>query len=78
MGSPVIDVEQLVEKINSGARIAIVDCRFDPMNPAAGQQAYLAGHLPGAHYAHLEMICRQQTKPPAGVIPYHRQRNSLD
>lgn len=33
---------------------ALVDCRFDLAAPHAGQAAYLAGHIPGAVYAHLE------------------------
>lgn len=32
---------------------AIVDCRFDLMNPEAGRRAYLEGHIPGARYADL-------------------------
>ncbi|MEP6546939.1 MAG: sulfurtransferase [Gammaproteobacteria bacterium] len=35
------------------ARLAIIDCRFDLMNPEAGRQAYLKAHLPGARYADL-------------------------
>jgi len=33
--------------------IAIVDCRFDLMNPDGGRRAYLEGHIPGARYADL-------------------------
>ncbi|OZI60834.1 sulfurtransferase [Bordetella genomosp. 11] len=32
----------------------VVDCRFDLMDPQAGLRAYRQGHLPGAHYLHLE------------------------
>ena len=31
----------------------IVDCRFMLSKPEAGYQAYLANHIPGARYAHL-------------------------
>jgi thiosulfate/3-mercaptopyruvate sulfurtransferase len=34
-------------------RIAIIDCRFDLMNPEGGRHAYLEGHIPGARYADL-------------------------
>ena len=34
--------------------VLVVDCRFDLADPAAGQRAYLAGHLPGAVYASLD------------------------
>jgi thiosulfate/3-mercaptopyruvate sulfurtransferase len=33
--------------------IAVVDCRFDLMNPEGGRRAYLDGHIPGARYADL-------------------------
>ena len=33
---------------------AILDCRFDLNNPAWGEQAYAAEHIPGALYAHLD------------------------
>lgn len=38
----------------AGDPTVVVDCRFDLANPAAGQAAFLAGHLPGARYAHLD------------------------
>lgn len=31
----------------------LVDCRYDLRDPGAGFRAYLAGHIPGAQYAHL-------------------------
>ena len=33
--------------------IAIIDCRFDLMNPEGGRRAFLEGHIPGARYADL-------------------------
>ena len=32
----------------------IVDCRFSLTDPAAGRRSYLADHIPGAVYAHLD------------------------
>ena len=32
----------------------IVDCRHDLAAPDAGRAAYAAGHIPGAHFAHLD------------------------
>lgn len=37
-----------------GAPVVIFDCRFDLASPAAGEAAYVDGHLFGAFYAHLE------------------------
>src|SRR5258708_1566147 len=33
---------------------AVIDCRFDLARPDFGAQAYAAGHIPHALYAHLE------------------------
>ena len=32
----------------------VVDCRHDLMNPAAGRDAYAAGHIPGAVFADMD------------------------
>lgn len=32
----------------------VFDCRFDLADPGAGRKAWLAGHIPGARYAHLD------------------------
>lgn len=34
--------------------VVLFDCRFQLMRPAAGREAYLAGHLPNAFYLDLE------------------------
>jgi thiosulfate/3-mercaptopyruvate sulfurtransferase len=69
MRTPLIDVAQLVEAMESGAKTVVVDCRFDPLNPDAGAQAYLAGHIPGAHYAHLEDDLAAVDKTSGGRHP---------
>jgi thiosulfate/3-mercaptopyruvate sulfurtransferase len=33
--------------------VAVIDCRFDLVNPEGGRRAYLKGHIPGARYADL-------------------------
>jgi thiosulfate/3-mercaptopyruvate sulfurtransferase len=38
----------------AGDPTVVVDCRFDLADPGAGRAAFLAGHLPGARYAHLD------------------------
>src|ERR1700733_11941511 len=47
-----IGVDSLRELLRD-PRLAVVDCRFDLMNPDAGRQAYLRAHIPGARYADL-------------------------
>jgi thiosulfate/3-mercaptopyruvate sulfurtransferase len=47
---------------------AIVDCRFDLADTDWGEQQYLAGHLPGAAYAHLD---RDLSGPKTGTNGRH-------
>ncbi|HEY3540725.1 MAG TPA: sulfurtransferase [Trinickia sp.] len=45
----------LAERLASAPESVLVfDCSFDLANPDAGQKAYAGGHIPGAHYLHLE------------------------
>jgi thiosulfate/3-mercaptopyruvate sulfurtransferase len=34
--------------------VVVVDCRFSLADPAMGERQYREGHIPGAHYLHLE------------------------
>jgi thiosulfate/3-mercaptopyruvate sulfurtransferase len=42
-----------LQRLLGTARLAIIDCRFDLMNPEAGHSAYMKAHIPGARYADL-------------------------
>jgi thiosulfate/3-mercaptopyruvate sulfurtransferase len=48
-----ISAEELAGQL-ANPELVVVDCRFDLRDPGAGERAYAAGHLPGAHYAHLD------------------------
>lgn len=48
-----IDTDALASQLFDPG-IAVVDCRFDLGNPAAGEVDYERGHIPGAVYAHLD------------------------
>ena len=52
MSTTLIEVDAAVDRLGSDA--VWVDCRFDLGNPAWGRKAYDLGHIPGAHYAHLD------------------------
>ena len=54
MTNAVIGVAELAEMVGRGEKVVLADCRFDPSNPRAGESAYVQGHIPGAHYLHLE------------------------
>ena len=65
-----ISASQLLEALGQGADLVVLDTQFDLQNTHAGHEAYLAGHIPGAHYAHLE---RDLSAPPTG----HNGRHPL-
>ena len=50
---PLIDADSLLKGLDD-PQLVVVDCRFDLMQPDAGRQAWAEGHIPGAHYAHLD------------------------
>lgn len=53
MSRSVIRVDELARSLGA-PHTSIVDCRFSLADPEAGRRAYLAGHVPGAVYAHLD------------------------
>jgi thiosulfate/3-mercaptopyruvate sulfurtransferase len=63
-----IDVDALQELLGK-PRLAVVDCRFDLMNPEAGREAYLRAHIPGARYADLNRDLSAPVGPHTGRHP---------
>lgn len=51
---PLIRADALRERLARGERLLLCDCRFDLSDTALGERAYVAGHLPGAAYLHLD------------------------
>jgi thiosulfate/3-mercaptopyruvate sulfurtransferase len=49
-----ISADELRALRDAGAPLVLLDCGFDLGDPAAGEAAYTAGHIPGAVYAHLD------------------------
>lgn len=49
-----IPVEALQALLAKGTPLVVLDCGFELADPAAGERAYFAGHLPRAVYAHLD------------------------
>ncbi len=47
----------------------VVDCRFDLASPEAGEAAYLAAHIPGARYAHLDRDLSSRPETDRGRHP---------
>jgi thiosulfate/3-mercaptopyruvate sulfurtransferase len=48
-----ISTQQLADQL-SGHDIVICDCRHDLMDLEKGRRAYAEGHIPGAHFLHLD------------------------
>jgi thiosulfate/3-mercaptopyruvate sulfurtransferase len=68
MYKTLIDVTALQELLGKPG-LAVVDCRFDLMNPGAGRQAYLKAHIPGARYADLNRDLSAPIGPHTGRHP---------
>lgn len=54
MKSEILVAAENLRQLISGADCLVVDCRFDLSDPHKGRKEWLAGHIPGAHYAHLD------------------------
>jgi len=63
-----IGVDELASRLSDDT-LRIIDCRFDLMNPAAGRQGYLAGHIPGAVYADLDADLAAPVQATTGRHP---------
>ena len=46
----------------------LLDCRHDLANPAAGRQAYVAGHLPAANFAAIDTDLSDHTPTADGIF----------
>lgn len=53
MFTTVVSGERLVQHLADPNWI-VIDCRFVLSDPAAGERSYHQGHIPHAHYAHLD------------------------
>lgn len=55
--------------LGSDSSCVVVDCRFDLSRPEAGENAWRAGHIPGARYAHLDRDLAGPRLPGSGRHP---------
>ena len=61
-----ISAAQLQALMASGQAVRVFDCTFDLMQPHAGEQQYLAAHIPGAIYADLDTALSAKHGVPGG------------
>jgi thiosulfate/3-mercaptopyruvate sulfurtransferase len=63
-----ISAHELRDLVATGTPPVIVDVGFDLADTAAGERQWSAGHLPGAHYLHLD---RDLSGPKSGTNGRH-------
>jgi thiosulfate/3-mercaptopyruvate sulfurtransferase len=68
MFTTLISASELAARLDDPNTL-VVDCRFDLAQPDAGRQAYLAEHIPGAVYAHLDRDLSSPITPHSGRHP---------
>jgi thiosulfate/3-mercaptopyruvate sulfurtransferase len=65
-----IDARALSElSASADPNLVLLDCRFDLAKPQAGHDSYLAGHIPGAHFADLNSALSSPIGPQTGRHP---------
>jgi len=53
-----------------GSDLAVLDCRFSLADPDAGERAWRASHVPGAHHAHIDRDLSDHGKAGQGRHPW--------
>lgn len=69
MSGPLVDAAELARLLAGARPPVVIDCRFTLGAPGAGQEAYRAGHIPGARYADLERLLSGPVGPGTGRHP---------
>lgn len=68
MYTTVVPTDILAAQLDNPSWV-VIDCRFTLTDTEAGRQAYAAGHIPGARYAHLDEDLSQPVTPTSGRHP---------
>jgi thiosulfate/3-mercaptopyruvate sulfurtransferase len=66
--APLISASELRSSLARGAPFVIIDTGFDLADTGAGEQAWREGHVPGAHYLHID---RDLSAPKTGANGRH-------
>jgi len=74
---PLITADALNVLQASTPSLVLLDCGFDLADPGAGERAYQAGHLPGAHYLHLHRDLSGPQAPEGARSPRFSGRHPL-
>lgn len=69
MYDTLISAAQLAAAQQAGTALLVLDCSFELTDHDAGKKAYAAGHVPGAHYLHLEQALSAEKTGKNGRHP---------
>jgi thiosulfate/3-mercaptopyruvate sulfurtransferase len=64
--APLVDAAALAARVADGTPTVLIDCSFDLADDSAGERSYQGGHLPGAHYLHLDRDLADHAPPADG------------
>ena len=67
--SPLVSAADLRAALERSPRPVLIDTSFDLADPAAGERSYREGHLPGAHYLHVDRDLSAQKTGTNGRHP---------
>jgi thiosulfate/3-mercaptopyruvate sulfurtransferase len=60
-----VSATELLQNVSKPGWV-VIDCRHDLLNPEAGREAFHAGHIPGARFAHLDEALSSHARAPDG------------
>lgn len=69
-----VQATELAERIQEGG-VIVIDCRFDLMHRSQGLHHWMASHIPGARYAHLDDDLAGRVRPGTGRHPLPHPRS---
>ncbi len=64
--TPLITAEALRRRLAEASPTLLIETSFDLTDAAAGERSYRTGHLPGAHYLHLDRDLADHAPPADG------------
>ncbi|MGB1239775.1 MAG: sulfurtransferase, partial [Pseudomonadales bacterium] len=77
MYQTIIDSWEVAQLCDSGAKVVILDCRFNLMDVEQGRTLFLQGALPKAQYVDLNRQLSSEVRPDSGRHPLPSRESAL-